>query len=140
MDHSTHFREIQRTCNGITDPVNARTRDLMSRVADKWSLWTMGVLAQAGKPMRFSRIWEAVGDISQKSLTNTLRQLERDGLLTRKMYMELPPRVEYDLTPLGIEMLKQVEPLWFWLAEHVSSFEAAQASFDSVPNGYPAEG
>jgi hypothetical protein len=48
------------------------------------------------------------------------------------MYMELPPWVKYDLTPLGIGMLKQVEPLWFWVAEHASSFEAAQASFDSA--------
>lgn len=64
----------------------------------------------AGTPLRFSRLMEHVKGVSQKSLTKTLRQLERDGLVTRKMFAEVPPRVEYAMTALGVEMLKHVEP------------------------------
>jgi DNA-binding HxlR family transcriptional regulator len=121
---------IQEVCDSLSEAGDVVTRELLSRVADKWSLWVMGVLVQAGGPLRFSRVLEGVGEISQKSLTKTLRQLERDGLATRNMFMEVPPRVEYCLTPLGLELLKQVVPLWLWVAEHAGVFQAARASFD----------
>ena len=82
--------------------------------------------------MRFSRVLERVEGISQKVLTQTLRQLERDGLLTRTLYPQVPPRVEYDLTPLGRDLLLQVTPLCRWVTGHIGRFEAARREFDEV--------
>ncbi len=90
----------------------------------------MAVLGEAAGPMRFSRVMEQVEGISQKSLTKTLRALERDGLVTREVFAEVPPRVEYTITSIGLEMLKHVEPLWMWVAQSVGRFERARAEYD----------
>ena len=90
----------------------------------------MSVIAEYRRPMRFSRIMENVAGISQKSLTKTLRGLERDGLITREVFAEVPPRVEYAIAPLGAEMLDNVAPLWLWVAKSVHRFQAARAAFD----------
>ena len=89
----------------------------------------MSVLARAGAPMRFSRVMENVEGISQKSLTKTLRQLERGGLVTRVVFPEAPPRVEYQITKLGEELLIQLHPVWLWTVAHVKRFEAARSKF-----------
>ena len=74
---------------------------------------------------------EHVEGVSQKSLTKTLRALERDGLITRQVFAEVPPRVEYAITELGMEMLEHIEPLWVWVATSVGRFHAARSAFDS---------
>src|ERR1700761_9335170 len=86
--------------------------EIFAQISERWRLRTMGVLAAAGGPLRFSRVMNRVGGVSQKSLTKTLRDLERDGLVTRAVFPEVPPRVEYTITTLGIAMLEQVHPLW----------------------------
>ena len=126
----TRWSAATELCDSQTEDEDALTREMITRLADKWSLWTMAVLAEAGAPMRFSRVMEQVEGISQKSLTKTLRALERDGLVTRKIFAEVPPRVEYAITPLGIDMLEQVAPLWTWVAKSVASFRTARAKFD----------
>ena len=103
---------------------------MVSRISDKWSLWTMSVIAEHGRPMRFSRIMDQVEGISQKSLTKTLRGLERDGLITRKVFAEVPPRVEYTIAALGSEMLDNVAPLWLWTAKSVQRFQECRSTFD----------
>ena len=80
--------------------------------------------------MRFSRVMEKVEGVSQKSLTKTLRQLERDGLVTRVVFPEVPPRVEYSISPLGIAMLEQVHPLWMWAVQNLDKFEKARRQYD----------
>jgi DNA-binding HxlR family transcriptional regulator len=90
----------------------------------------MSVIAEHRQPMRFSRIMEGVEGVSQKSLTKTLRGLERDGLVTREVFAEVPPRVEYVLTPLGTEMLDNVAPLWLRVAKGIKRFKDARARFD----------
>ena len=109
MDKSQVFAAAIDLCDSLTEEEDALTRDMVTRLADKWSLWTMSVLAATGAPLRFSRVMEQVEGVSQKSLTKTLRQLERDGLITRKIFAEVPPRVEYSITALGLEMLRHVE-------------------------------
>jgi DNA-binding HxlR family transcriptional regulator len=89
----------------------------------------MAVLAEAGVPMRFSRVMERVEGISQKSLTKTLRQLERGGLVTRVVFAEVPPRVEYQITKLGEELLAQLHPVWLWTVANVKRFEAARSKY-----------
>ena len=106
-------------------------RELMTHLTDKWSLWVLSSLAETGGPMRFSRILDAVTGVSQKSLTKTLRQLERDGLITRQMFMEVPPRVEYTITPLAQDLLRHVEPLWTWVSRKGRVIEGMRTSFDT---------
>src|SRR5271167_4299284 len=128
----TRFRweHIKDFCETLTETQDALAREMVSRISDKWSLWTMRVLAELGQPMRFSRVMDQVEGISQKSLTKTLRGLERDGLITREIFAEVPPRVEYTITALGSEMLDHVAPLWLWVAKRVQSFQDHRAAFD----------
>jgi DNA-binding HxlR family transcriptional regulator len=124
------FKKVELLCESMSEQDDAMTREMLTRFSDKWSLWTLSVLAMAGGPLRFTRVMEQVEGISQKSLTKALRQLERDGLATRKLFPQVPPRVEYTVTPLGLELLKQVEPLWLWVARKVGAFRRARQSFD----------
>jgi DNA-binding HxlR family transcriptional regulator len=129
-ENKTRWEEGRALCEAFSEDEDALTREVVSRLADKWSLWTMTVLAEAEGPVRFSRVMEQVEGISQKSLTKTLRGLERDGLVTRRVFAEVPPRVEYQLKPIGLEMLEHVEPLWHWVAKSVARFQQARAEFD----------
>jgi DNA-binding HxlR family transcriptional regulator len=122
--------QIKAYCETLTEAEDGLTREMVSRISDKWSPWTMSVVADHGQPMRFSRIMEQVDGISQKSLTKTLRGLERDGLMTRKVFAEVPPRVEYTITSLGTEMLDNVAPLWLWVAKQAQRFQDNRARFD----------
>jgi DNA-binding HxlR family transcriptional regulator len=130
MATATVMRESIELCDTLTEEEDNLTREIITRVADKWSLWVMHVLVTAEGPLRFSRVHDEVEGISQKSLTKALRQLERDGMVTRTMFAEVPPRVEYAITPIGIEMMEHVEPLWLWVAKSVGRFQQARAEFD----------
>jgi DNA-binding HxlR family transcriptional regulator len=125
-----NWAEANAACEHLSPQADSLVRNIVTQMAEKWTLWTMAVLAEAAKPMRFSRIMEQVEGVSQKSLTKTLRQIERDGLVTRKVFPEVPPRVEYEITKLGEDMLAQVHPLWLWSVANVHKFEAAQRSYD----------
>ena len=94
-------------------------------------LWVLTELSEDG-PLRFSRLLERVGRISARSRSPaTLRQLERDGLVTRTMVAQVPIRVDYAATPLGRGLVEQVHPLWLWAIEHLSAFTAARAAYDA---------
>jgi DNA-binding HxlR family transcriptional regulator len=125
-------------CETLTDEQDALAREMLERVAAKWPLGVLHVLAEANGPLRFSRVLERVDGISQKMLTQTLRMLEGDGLVTRTLYPQVPPRVEYELTLLGGELLRQIVPLWRWIVEHLPAVEAARRTFDnpSEPAGH----
>ena len=82
------------------------------------------MLADAAAPLRFSRSLGGIGGISQKSLTKTLRGLEREGLVTRKVIAKVPQRVEYRVTPPGSEMMAPITPLWRWIAGNLGKFGA----------------
>ncbi|MDI7862903.1 helix-turn-helix transcriptional regulator [Rhizobiaceae bacterium n13] len=114
-------------CETLTDAQDALAREILERASAKWPLRIMYVLAETKGPLRFSRLLERVEGISQKVLTQALRTLESDGLVTRTLYPQVPPRVEYELTPLGGELLLQVVALWRWIAERVPDFEKARA-------------
>jgi DNA-binding HxlR family transcriptional regulator len=124
------WEHIKDFCETLTEAEDALTREMVTRISDKWSLWTMSVIADFGQPMRFSRIMDQVEGISQKSLTKTLRGLERDGLVTREVFAEVPPRVECTITVLGSEMLDNVAPLWLWVAKSVQRFQGCRTAFD----------
>jgi DNA-binding HxlR family transcriptional regulator len=120
--------ETQNFCSSMTDEQDQLAHEMLERVAAKWPLSVLHVLAEAGCPLRFSRVSERVEGISQKVLTQTLRMLESDGFITRKLYPQVPPRVEYEITPLGGELLLQIASLWRWIVSHLPAFEAARAS------------
>ena len=107
---------------------NALVMDLIGAVADKWTMTVLEVLIEAGV-LRFTRLAEAVPGISQKMLTQTLRQMERDGLLTRTVHPVVPPHVEYQLTDLGMSLGEAFCSVWTWAEEHLERIEAARAAF-----------
>jgi DNA-binding HxlR family transcriptional regulator len=119
-------------CEALPPEQDNLARELVSRMGEKWTLWTLAVLDEAAKPLRFSRVMKQVEGVSQKSLTKTLRQLERDGMVTRVVFPEVPPRVEYAITSIGREILEQVHPLWIWTVKNVARFEKAQQGYDSA--------
>lgn len=100
-------------------------RDILSRLGDKWSLLTLVTLSANGT-MRFSDIHKSIGDISQRMLTVTLRSLEADGLVTRKVYPEVPPRVEYCLTESGKGLLPHLNSLVGWALENMQNIVASR--------------
>jgi DNA-binding HxlR family transcriptional regulator len=104
--------------------------DILNRIGDKWSVMVVGFLSR--KTMRFNELRHAIGGISQRMLTLTLRNLERDGLVTRTVYPEIPPRVEYALTDLGRTLIVPLDALWAWAAQHESEVKEARQSYDAV--------
>lgn len=111
-------------------------REMMSRIGDKWSLLVIVVLeGMPGRRCRFSELKRNVPGISQRMLTATLRSLERDGILTRHVYAEVPPRVEYQLTPLGRGLMDPVSGLVSWLQSRWPQIRAARDRFDARGTG-----
>ncbi|HZY98605.1 MAG TPA: helix-turn-helix domain-containing protein [Candidatus Baltobacteraceae bacterium] len=107
-------------------------RLVLDRIADKWTVMIMHLLLDGGQH-RFNVLRRAIEGISQKMLTQTLRDLERDGLVVRTVYPEIPPRVEYALTPLGLTLCGPINALGEWAREHYKEIERAQAAFDARP-------
>jgi len=106
-------------------------RGMLDRVGDKWSLLVIAMLEQRPtQRARFSELKRSIPGISQRMLTATLRSLERDGLLTRDVFAEAPPRVEYELTPLGKKFMEPVRVLVQWLQVNWSGIKAARDKFD----------
>lgn len=107
-------------------------RDLLTRLGDKWSILVMVALAKAdGNCLRFSEILRSVTGISQRMLTTTLRTLERDGMVTRKLYPEVPPRTEYALTALGKGLLVPVKSLVKWIEGQWPEIERSREQYDN---------
>lgn len=112
------------------DPrVEALVTELIGRIADKWTMVVLEVLAEQGE-MRFTRLGELVEGVSQKMLTKTLRQMERDGLVTRTVHPVVPPRVEYKLTELGLSLSAAFCGVWIWAEQHREQVEHARQTFD----------
>ena len=107
-------------CRGVSS--------ILARVGDKWSVLIIVLLGDG--PKRFNEIKRLVGGISQRMLTLTLRGLERDGLVTRTLFPTIPPRVDYELTPLGRSLWNAVEPLGSWARDHIGDIHKARDKFD----------
>src|SRR4029077_20851836 len=126
-------------------PANCHAREMLARVGDKWSVYVIHVLGDAGT-LRFNELRGRVTGISQRMLTVTLRGMERDGLVTRTVYPEVPPRVEYALTRLGRTLRPLVRGLVEWSGAHLTEVDAARAAYEArnrravkpAPLGRPA--
>lgn len=115
---------------------NCHAHEMLTRIGDKWSVNVIHVLGHEGT-LRFNELKDQVEGISQRMLTVTLRGLERDGLVRRTVFPEVPPRVEYALTPLGTTLRELVRGLVRWSEAHLAEVDAARASYDAR-NGKPA--
>jgi DNA-binding HxlR family transcriptional regulator len=109
--------------------------EILARVGDKWTVLVVGVLGDG--PKRFSEIRRAIGSISQRMLTLTLRGLERDGLVTRTVFPTIPPRVDYELTKLGRSLLKPVNGLGLWARQNRTAIANARRRFDAAERNAP---
>ncbi len=109
--------------------------EILQRVGDKWTVLVVGKLGDG--PMRFNELRQAVGGISQKMLTTTLRGLERDGFVTRTVFPTIPPRVDYELTELGRELLVPVFALGEWARQNTARVKEARRRFDEIQAPQP---
>jgi DNA-binding HxlR family transcriptional regulator len=120
MSHYPAFDVMTATCPSRTS---------LARIANKWT--AMVVIALSAGRMRFRDLRTAVDGISAKVLTETLRDLERDGIVTRHVFAEVPPRVEYELTALGRTLQAPLQALGHWAEEHIAEVLAARESYDA---------
>ena len=104
--------------------------EVLARVGDKWTVLVVSTLGDG--PKRFNELRKALGSISQRMLTLTLRALERDGLVTRTVFPSVPPRVDYELTRLGRSLLEPVSELGLWARKHRSAIQDARRRFDAA--------
>lgn len=109
--------------------IEALVTQLIGRVADKWTMLILEVLAERGE-LRFTRLCDLVPGISYKMLTQTLRSMEREGLVTRTIHPVIPPRVEYKLTTLGFSLGAAFCGVWLWAEKHIEEIERSRAAFD----------
>lgn len=107
------------------------SRLVLERIADKWTALIIQILANG--TMRYSALQQTIGGISQKMLTQTLRSLERDGLVQRKVYPVVPPRVEYSLTRLGRTLIEPLRTLCRWSEKHLAELQANRARAKPTP-------
>ncbi|MBS0536902.1 MAG: helix-turn-helix transcriptional regulator [Proteobacteria bacterium] len=103
--------------------------EVLARVGDKWTVLVVSTLGDG--PKRFNELRRALGSISQRMLTLTLRALERDGLVSRTVFATIPPRVDYELTALGRSLLEPVSELGLWARRNRAAIQAARTRFDT---------
>ena len=121
-----------------SDPrIDALVNDVIGQVADKWTMLILEALADHGE-LRFTQVGRQVPGISQKMLTQTLRQMERDGLVHRTVHPVIPPRVDYRLTELGYSLGEAFCGVWTWAEANVERIEAARARFDAAKADHAA--
>jgi DNA-binding HxlR family transcriptional regulator len=112
-----------------SNPVCRTISTLLSRIGDKWTVLVVGTLGEGSR--RFNELRREIPSVSQRMLTLTLRNLERDGLVSRKVTPTIPPRVDYELTDLGHSLLKPIMALSQWAMDNVAAIHEAQAQFDA---------
>ncbi|MEV7425580.1 MULTISPECIES: winged helix-turn-helix transcriptional regulator [unclassified Streptomyces] len=126
--------QYERTCM-IRGDGGRTIRAVLDRICDKWTLLIVATLEEGR--MRFTELHRHVPGISQRMLTLTLRNLQRDGLVSRTAYAEVPPRVEYELTPMGQSLIPPALALASWAIEHNGQIQASRAAYG--PQGEPAQ-
>jgi DNA-binding HxlR family transcriptional regulator len=107
------------------------TKTVLDLLSSKWSVDVLYLLANGTR--RYSEVFYEVGEISKKTLTQTLRSLERDGVIARRVYAQVPARVEYSLTPLGWSLTAPLMAMYEWSAEHLDDLEAVRMLHEGAP-------
>ncbi len=122
-------RPEERPEETVPHPSSCRAREVLQRVGDKWSVYVIDLLGQGTR--RFSELHRSIDGITARMLTVTLRGLERDGIVTRTIHPVIPPRVDYELTPLGATLLDTIGQLVSWTDAHLDEIENARACYDA---------
>ncbi len=128
MDTSDRWLDSSDLVGSYTHHCPAR--ELLAVLADKWVLLVLGVLRASDGPVRFNALRRRLDGITQKMLTQTLRTLEREGLVRRAVYPTVPPRVEYSLTELGRDLGRITHTMGMWIVAHQDELSTARTEFD----------
>ena len=129
MDRDELLRYSQTVCDGLRDDDDGLRREVLAHAGSRWSLGVVHTLGVYGR-LRHAEIGRRMHGVTQRMLTRTLRQLERDGLVRRHDFEEVPPRVEYELSDTGMDLLVRMVPLWTWIVENADRFREARQNFD----------
>lgn len=129
MDISDIIKQSQEACETLSAEDDGLKRDVLTHAGNRWSLGIVYALGVAGT-LRHAEIGRRMEGVTQRMLTRTLRQLERDGLVLRHDHHEVPPRVEYELSVLGTGLLENMIPLWNWVMENAEGFRAARDAYE----------
>ncbi|WP_205623310.1 winged helix-turn-helix transcriptional regulator [Citrobacter freundii] len=119
----------QEGCKGLRDDDDGLRREVLAHAGSRWSLGVVNTLGVYGR-LRHAEIGRRMHGVTQRMLTRTLRQLERDGLVIRHDFSEVPPRVEYELSDTGMELLIRMIPLWTWIVENADRFREDRLKYD----------
>lgn len=119
---------MKKNINKFSRSPQCPIRNVLDRFGDKWSILVILVLGENGT-MRFNEINKTIGDVSQKMLTVTLRTLEADGLVARQVFPEIPPRVEYQLTHLGMSLMPHIHSLTTWADQNINEIKTSREKF-----------
>ena len=129
MTGTTRASAVAAEATAAPSPPDCRVREILNRVGDKWSVCVIGRLGEQTR--RFSELRREIDGITARMLTVTLRGLERDGIVRRTIYPVIPPRVEYELTPMGRTLHQTIGELITWADSHVAEIDAARAAYDA---------
>ncbi|MDI3371625.1 helix-turn-helix domain-containing protein [Pseudomonas sp. V104_10] len=137
MTNQDALSQAEAICQTLREDDDGVRREVLAHAGSRWSLGILHALGVYGT-MRHAEIKRQMTGVTQRMLTKTLRAMERDGLLLRREFEEIPPRVEYELTPLGMELLVRMSPVWMWVVENAEEFRKARRAFDSQGEKKPA--
>lgn len=137
MTDQKALSQAEAICRTLREDDDGVRREVLAHAGSRWSLGILHALGVYGT-MRHAEIKRQMTGVTQRMLTKTLRSMERDGLVVRREFGEVPPRVEYELTPLGMGLLIRMSPIWTWVVENVEDFRKARRIFDSQDNKKPA--
>lgn len=137
MTDQKALSQAEAICRTLREDDDGVRREVLAHAGSRWSLGILHALGVYGT-MRHAEIKRQMTGVTQRMLTKTLRSMERDGLVVRREFGEVPPRVEYELTPLGMGLLIRMSPIWTWVVENVEDFRKARRIFDSQENKKPA--
>ncbi len=130
MDNDEIIRRSQAACEALSADEDGLKRQVLTHAGNRWSLGIVHLLGVNGR-LRHAEIGRRMEGVTQRMLTRTLRQLERDGLVLRHDFQEVPPKVEYQLSELGKQLLVHMIPLWTWVVENANGFRRAREQFDA---------
>jgi DNA-binding HxlR family transcriptional regulator len=131
VDFDAAIARSQAGCDALSNDDDGLKREVLAHAGNRWSLGIVHALGVAGT-LRHTELARRLEGVTQRMLTRTLRHLERDGLILRRDYGEVPPRVDYTLAPLGRGLLAGMMPLWTWIIDNSAEFRSARARFDEV--------
>ncbi|MDY7532891.1 helix-turn-helix domain-containing protein [Pseudomonas sp. Bout1] len=130
MDNDEIIRRSQAACEALSADDDGLKRQVLTHAGNRWSLGIVHLLGVNGR-LRHAEIGRRMEGVTQRMLTRTLRQLERDGLVLRHDFQEVPPKVEYQLSALGKQLLVHMIPLWTWVVENADEFRRSREHFDT---------